>query len=228
MPRGAITNWLTIRPRVEWRGKRRKATEQTAHSRFRTQWGETVNTLYREISRLVKPRAVATAILALDVPEAHICQDGSLRANARPVHSGIQLFIESKHGPLEYQCDLYRDWQDNVRAVALTLERLRKAELYGCVKRGEQYVGFRALPGPANAAPVRVFAHGLEACQWLIDQIKDDLLAVPMAESILEDRNKFDRLWKHCAKKLHPDSGGNAQDFHKATLARELIEADFK
>jgi hypothetical protein len=34
-------------------------------------------------------------------------------------------------------------WQDNLRAVALGLEALRRVERYGIAQRGEQYAGWR-------------------------------------------------------------------------------------
>jgi hypothetical protein len=44
-------------------------------------------------------------------------------------------------------------WTDNVHAIALTLERLRLADLYGVTSRGEQYAGWKMLPGPITAGP---------------------------------------------------------------------------
>src|SRR5690606_24676973 len=70
---------------------------------------------------------------------------------AKAAHPGVILSFDSKVGHLSYPCDTFTSWQDNLRAVALALEALRKLDRYGVTKRGEQYRGFLAIE--ATAAP---------------------------------------------------------------------------
>lgn len=52
---------------------------------------------------------------------------------------------QSQYTELRLPCDTFSYWKDNVRAVALALEALRKIDRYG-VRTGSQYAGFKALP----------------------------------------------------------------------------------
>lgn len=85
-------------------------------------------------------------VVEVDVSEVDIRNDGRIRANARPETPGVRVAFESRHGPLVYSTDRFNHWQDNVRAIALGLEALRKVDRYGITKRGEQYAGWKALP----------------------------------------------------------------------------------
>src|SRR5690606_5164123 len=95
--------------------------------------------------------------------EDDIRLDGLPRANARPGHQGVVLAFDSKYGPLKYATDTFDRWQDNLRAIALGLESLRRVDRYGITKRGEQYTGWRQLPAggesepPMGAAAARAF-----------------------------------------------------------------------
>jgi hypothetical protein len=74
-------------------------------------------------------------------------RDGKPRSHARPAHPGIVLSFTSRTlgKELRYATDRFRSWQDNLRAIALGLEALRKVERYGIANRGEQYAGWAQL-----------------------------------------------------------------------------------
>src|ERR1700675_3855774 len=78
-------------------------------------------------------------VFQIDVRESEIRLDGLPSARARPNDPAVIVSFDSKHGPLRYFCDQFTDWQDNIRAIALGLEALRKVERYGITHRGEQY-----------------------------------------------------------------------------------------
>ena len=128
----------TIRPvsdRTNFTGKHQR-------SAFDTPWPVTERLLLAEVRHLQGRNLV----VEIDVSEADIRVDGRLRANARPASPGVRVAFESKHGPLVYATDRFNHWQDNVRAIALGLEALRKVDRYGITKSGEQYAGWKALP----------------------------------------------------------------------------------
>jgi hypothetical protein len=58
----------------------------------------------------------------------------------------VTVAFDSKHGSLKYTADKFATWQENLRAIALGLEALRKVDRYGVTTRGEQYTGWKALP----------------------------------------------------------------------------------
>lgn len=140
-----MTPTYVIRPVSDWsnfKGKHQR-------SNFDTPWPKTEGLLLKEVG-LLRGKDL---VVEVDVSEADIRLDGRIRAHARPSQPGIRVAFDSRHGPLTYSTDAFTTWQDNVRAVALGLEALRKVDRYGITKRGEQYAGWKALPSGAPEAP---------------------------------------------------------------------------
>jgi hypothetical protein len=183
----------TVRPIDSWPGPQSSGRR---NSPFRAPWSQTAELLDRELRMLGASRTV----LMIAVDEQDIRLDGLLRANARPTHPGVIIAFESRYGALKYASDVFTDWRDNVRAIALGLEALRKVDRYGITKRGEQYTGWRALP-PAGDG---VMTH-------------DDAVRVI-------DRHGGGSI-PRALRATHPDTGGNASDFAEVQAARKIIEA---
>jgi hypothetical protein len=131
---------VRFRPISNWPAEfsRRKSQD-----RFGATTGQTLQLLDYELGKL----GATDVVVEAGFREADIRLDGWPRANARvPEFSGVIVSFESKHGPLRYGTDAFPTWQSNLRAIALGLEALRKVDRYGIGKRGEQYVGWKALP----------------------------------------------------------------------------------
>ena len=130
---------VTFRPLPVWP---HKPTVSRQYARFETSYPRTLQLLEREV-RYLGGRDV---VMGVGLDEYDIRQDGQPRANARTrVHPGVELSFDSTdHGRLTYATDQYTDWQDNVRAIALSLEALRAVERWG-VSKGRQYAGFALL-----------------------------------------------------------------------------------
>jgi hypothetical protein len=138
-------------------------------------------------------------------------RDQDIRMDGRPYASapnpnfpGVVISFESKHGPLRFMCDDCHRWEDNIRAIAMTLERLRMAELYGVTKDGEQYKGWKALPapGPTNNAIVTVE----DAARFMETASTDYGGLMTLASAILNDRDVYRRAYRATVKVMHPDS----------------------
>ena len=164
-------------------------------SRFGASLSATVETLARELRHLDAKRIV----LQLDLRERDIRIDGFPRADARPSSPAVVLAFESKWGALRYATGEFEDWKDNLRAIALSMEALRKVDRYGVSKRGEQYTGWRAIPQRTGAFPSRE-----EAARFL------------------ESHGGF----RAGARKLHPDNPetGDEETFKQLVAAKELVE----
>jgi hypothetical protein len=147
-----VTALYTLRPITD----RSPFTGVHVDAPFRgTGWSTTLNDLDRELHML----RASHVVLEVDVRERDLRLDGQLRADARCLSPAVRLAFDSKHGPLQYATDRFcrpswggsaykmDDWQYNVRAIALGLEALRKVDRYGIAGKGEQYRGYRALPG---------------------------------------------------------------------------------
>ena len=131
---------FTFRPIERWLGP---ATSNRRRSTFRSGYTATMSLLDRELRNL---RAVRV-VIQLALSEQDIRLDGLPRASARPSHPGVILaFHSNQHDiDLQYAVDAFDRWEDNLRAIALGLEALRKVDRYGVTKHGEQYAGWKQL-----------------------------------------------------------------------------------
>ena len=128
------------RQRVESQFKHRTGVN---YYRDRIPFEQTTDLLEREVWHLGCRDEVT---LGVGLSPTDIRLDGQPRANARAFgHPGVELSFNSRHGRLTYATDVFTTWQDNVRAIALALEALRKVDRYGVAKHGQQYTGFALL-----------------------------------------------------------------------------------
>lgn len=178
-----------------------------AWSPFESTWSATLELLAREIDHL-RGRDV---VIEVDVPERAIRNDGQLRADARATSPAVVVAFEGRHGPMQYPCDRFTsrwiskqgpDWQQNVRAIALGLEALRKVERYGIADTGQQYTGFKALPsGRAMPASHMTRDQALEVLgQW--GRVPRGLPAIPgeyvnTDPEVLRGLHRSARRWAH-------------------------------
>lgn len=147
---GYAVRWprdLRLRPIQAWPGEH---TGDRTGSPFRASWSDTISLLSRELTAL----NARTPVLQVAISEDDFRLDGYPRAQAKASHPGVILSFDHRHGSLSFPCDRFADWQDNVRAIALAMEALRKVDRYGITRRGEQYTGWRAIgSGTAVAMP---------------------------------------------------------------------------
>lgn len=204
-----------FRPIDTWPGDLTPAGARK-YSPFKADYGDTLDLLDRELWHL-NARDVVFEVALLP---ADIRLDGRPRANARPAaHPGVVVSFGSIHGPLRYACDAFRNWQANLRAIALGLEALRKVERYGITKRGEQYTGWSALPpGSIAAGPSAMTLD--EAIAFLHEHTGPDA-----GWWDHDDPDAVDRAYLVAAKKLHPDAGGDAELFKRLQQAKAVLDA---
>lgn len=133
-------------------------TETPAHKRqrapFKATWSATMSLLQTELRML---KAVA-AVLEVDVKERDISSvTGWPKQGRAPTTPRVVLNIEKpipKSGDrtewLQFATDYFDDFEDNIRAIALGLESLRRVERYHITSSGEQYAGWKALPASTD------------------------------------------------------------------------------
>ena len=146
-----MSDWpsgLKCQPIVEWPGAH---TVRRQASRFDSTLGRTQKLLERELREL----GAKDVILQIAVPREKFRIDGRPYADAKPSHPGVILTMSTKHGALSYPCDNFTTWQDNLRAIALSLEALRMVDRYRVTRTGEQYRGFLAIESFAMPAGIR-------------------------------------------------------------------------
>lgn len=207
----------TTRPIDVWPGTR---TKEPRSSDFSASWGDTRSKLDYELRKL----DARNVVLMIDVAPGDLRNDGELRARARPRSAAVILAFDSRYGPQKYACDRFTKWEHNVRAIALGLHDLRRIERYGIAQRGEQYVGWSALP------PATVMGEPLSksAAAVILADLARDGGWVGDGGDIEVDPGEFDVdavrfAYKHAAQRHHPDHGGDADLFKRATEARDVL-----
>ena len=205
---------LTIRPIISWPGELR-TNSQRRRSPFKSSYSDTLDMLDRELRML---RATVT-VVQLAVNEGQIRRDGKLYANSRPDHPGVILSFDTKQGHFRYAADRFTHWHDNLRAIALGLEALRKIERYGIGSGTEQYTGFLQLETSNGDNVLKTY---------------DDALAF-VADATGRSRSKVRLDWRTlsgqtetyraAARALHPDSpGGDHESFQRLQVAKRLLD----
>lgn len=203
-----IKTWPTGWPGDVWR-----------YSPFKASWPQTRQLLDREIEQL----GADYATIQLDVRESAVRIDGGLKEGSKVSYRGAILVVESAdYGPLSYPCDAFgtvrlgnESWRENVRAIALGLEALRKVERYGIANRGQQYAGYRELGsgiamGPAQMSETEALEVLRLGARWKAGPDYDDPKGIA-------------RAYKLAAKRLHPDHGGDEAEFKRLQDAMMVL-----
>lgn len=146
------------------------------------------------------------------------------KSETKTTAPGVVLTFESRKGPLLFACDTYEDvpkrvgWQDNLRALSLTLTALRAINRYGATQQEQQYQGFTALP-PPSAAPVVdvVNIRPIEAAMVLTTYS-----GIPK-DYILDSPEAFQKAYREAAKRAHPDAGGSHEEMAQVNAAAETL-----
>ena len=214
---------ITIKPVSKWIGVE---TKYPGNSQFKQTYSNTKKILELELGKL---GAIASTVqLEMFIRSEDLRRDGELRANAKPYKQGVVLSFskvkrrffdeaskqwKNELQTLSYPCDSYNDWQDNLRAVALSLEALRKVARYGVFKY-EDMISRLALP----SAEGRLFDTGA-AIEFLASWTSfaaDELLNNPEGQK---------SAYRMAAIMLHPDQiGGETSDeFIKLQEAKRIL-----
>lgn len=203
----------TFRPIDKW--PRLAETKGRRRSPFKVGYQDTLELLFFEIAKL----GGSDVVVQIDVREHELRLDGWPKSDARPKSPRVIVSLKSKHGPLMYPCDQFLKWQDNLRAIALALEALRKVDRYGVTSHGEQYKGWQALPAPSDGG-------GFTSIEKAANFIARHCDHLP-----LDISGRFDTFrdaYRIAALKLHPDrNNGDMAEFKKLQQARELINIGF-
>lgn len=191
-------------PRKETPGYNRK-------SPFKSGYQDTLDKLDRELEHL----KALDVVIQVKATRNAFRLDGRLRGDATVSHPGIILTFKRQGRAISMPCDACEHWQDNLRAIALTLERLRLADLYGVTQSGEQYRGWEALPPPgASAAMTREAALDLIA-KWS---------GIPQATIESGPRHKAFAI-REARVAVHPDKQvGTAEDAARVDEAARILE----
>ncbi len=205
-----------FRPVTAWPGKPTPANQRRPSNVFRAGYGNTLDLLETEIRNLQGKNIVIEAYFAL----SQIRNDGWPMGRAEPSAPGVIVSFASKHGPLRLPCDCFGSWQHNLRAIALHLENLRHASLYGVGAAGEQYKGWKQIAAPGATASLTVE----DAAMVVALAIVPDDEANGVAEAIVSKSGNYRMSYREAAAKLHPDVNSNAALWHTLQEAKAVLD----
>ena len=118
---------------------------------------------------------------------------------------GVAVYFKRKGKDLCFACDRWNHVQDNMYAIALTIEALRGVARWGTGDMMEAaFTGFMALPEKSSASYSSPY----------------ELLGVPADASIDQIREAYKKM----AKLYHPDAGGSADAFIAIKDAYDKLE----
>lgn len=185
---------MTLRPLITWP---RDLTRNRKRSPFSATWSATMSDLHRELRHLGGGTRYPESVLQIALREQDFRKtDGMPRANSIPEHPGVILNVETGKGPMSMPCDKFDRWQDNLRAITLSLEALRRIDRYGTTPGDEQYRGWLAIEQRAE------FDSAKAAIKLLAD-----LAEMPPPSS----EDGIAAAYKAARRKTHPDRNGGDQ-----------------
>lgn len=150
----------------QWPGS---PTLEPQRSRFDASYASTLELLERELTQLNASNIVVQAYFWKE----DVRNDGWPKSCAKPHKPGVILSFVSRKDrsrpvELSFPCDTYDIFDDNLRAIALTLEALRKIARYGVAQGSQQYKGWTQLPPPSQPQERQRMTH-TEALNFVRD-----------------------------------------------------------
>ena len=209
---------LDVRPLTSWPGDL-----TPSHKRIRSPFSATLGKTLRDLDRELAHLGCRHAVMEVAMTTEDFRLDGRPRAGARAAHPGVVLSLPATNvGPLRYATDLFWTWQDNLRAIALGMDALRRVDRYGITRRGEQYAGFKALPSGSGSSSEGGMTRD-EAAELLAAAASWGAFKYAAAD-ILRDPKVRNEAYRMAARKAHPDAGGEPSFWHLIDLANRTLQ----
>lgn len=223
-------SFYVFQPIGVWPEDWRDPNREREYSRFEATYTQTLSLLRRELNCL----DVDECVIQVDARSSQIRRDGMMLANAKVEHPGVIVRFETERfGTLVYATDRFVGsysrpaWQENLRAIALGLEALRKVERYGIAERGQQYAGYKELgSGIPLGAQQESSMSAEQAAKFMLDCA--GMLKLTSISELLEDPEIADFAYKRAAKRSHPDVGGDTETFKRLNEARRVVAMAYR
>ncbi len=164
------------------------------HARFKTALGAAIQNVHREVALLGGVQLVISSNLLLR-------RDGLPSARSGYIGDvGVAVYFELKKKPMCFACDRWDAVQDNMQAIAKTIEALRGIERWGSGSMVEQaFTGFLALPAPEQP--------------W-------QTLGLSTSNPT---RDEVEQAHRRLAMKHHPDRGDTTDAMGRINAARDAL-----
>lgn len=175
----------------------RKRAPYRQYGRFKTAFAKARDHIVAEVQRLGGRQTIISTNIELK-------RDGLPYANFKtPDDPGVAVYFTYKAKQMCFACDRYRNIEDNMHAISLTISALRGIARWGTGDMMESaFSGFTALPSPE------------QMFRW------HDVLGVTPSAS----REEVEASYRRLRSLNHPDKGGQAEKFDEVQRAWELYE----
>lgn len=214
-----------------WPDEFRDGKTEFENCRFKATWSKTETLLLRELERM----GAKNIVLRTGHYPRDITRDGLPRIDARkPRFPGVVVAFQKynpetkRYDTIQFPCETYEYWEDNLRAIALAMEALRAVDRYGVTRKNEQYAGWtrriesQAQTGAGNGKlTVEAAALVLAACASASGVQYSSVL-------VQSDASEMERAYRAAAKEAHPDRGGSDASMAKVNEAAAVLRAHFK
>lgn len=168
--------------------------------------------------------------------------DGAPRVNARtPRFAGVCLSFEmwtpngkvnEQKQPLgtyelfEFPCARFNHWEDNLRAIALTLQAIRETKKYGVgrLDRDVHYAGFKHKRVEARTGSPTNGSMTVEAAGAVIAACAEGGWT---ADVIIKSKDEMESAYRAAAKNTHPDMGGTEHSMARVNVAAQVLRTHF-
>ncbi|MEM9467773.1 MAG: J domain-containing protein [Actinomycetota bacterium] len=175
------------------------------------------------LKREARQLGATEIVLQIDVTENQLRNDGWIRITARPASPAVVVSVETRHGPVSFPCDTFTHWEDNVRAIALGMEALRKVDRYGIAPGGEQYRGWQALPAGTGETGREAAARLLASYLQGTPNVKGT--AYTAEDLLTADDETIAWAYRRAVMKVHPDHGGSTDEFEAVQTAFGVLRS---
>ena len=193
---------------------------------FRVKYKNTLATLDDELGKM----GARDLVIAAGYVRDDLRPDGWPRSQASPKHPACCLYFEDRNRRrLSMPCDTFDRFEDNLRAITLTLEHLRAVDRYGVTKGSEQYVGWLRLEAGGGEATLD---DQLKTAFAVIDrfggfnQLADRSLAALFAHHPGEFMETYTQRLRWARGVTHPDvNSGDRKAWDAVERAWNLVKA---
>lgn len=192
--------WPENRPRTE--------QYRRENARFATSFARARDDVIHQIELLVGHYQVRFANVVVSTNIA-LRRDGLPLASQRaPDDVGVAVYFTHKNRQMCFACDRWRKIEDNMQAIAKTIEALRGVARWGTGDMMEAaFQGFTALPSPNSVRTWR------------------EVLGLPSGPQNME---QVVAAYRRLRSQHHPDHGGDQEKFNELQLAYAQAESELK
>ncbi|WP_027855590.1 hypothetical protein [Marinobacterium litorale] len=214
-----MTDTITASPLCWPPSRPRTPASERQHGRFgrrnSNSWGRSELTLAQARDRVIEQLGMFTRvgqkyrhddlIISSDLK---LRNDGLPRSGQhQPDDPGVAVYFQLDGRQWCIPCDNYLRIEDNLAAVAATLEALRTLERHGSAMFEAAFTGFTALPGPDQ----------------VVGRTWRDVL-----NYYGSDLAEAKRRYMQARKQAHPDHGGSTDQYHEVETAWQQAQEELK